>query len=56
MRVSDRKQVKRYNPIGVLGEEHFTALRWRSPVPCHVLGDRGLTNIGAELEQSQCAA
>jgi hypothetical protein len=26
-------------------------LRWRSPHPCHVFGDRGLTNFDAELEE-----
>jgi hypothetical protein len=26
-------------------------MRWRSPVSCHILGDRGLTHIDAELEE-----
>src|SRR5207247_1729636 len=27
------------------------ALRWRPPVRCHVLGDRGLPDVDAELEE-----
>ena len=38
-------------PIGVVAEERRPALRWGSPVPCHVFGDRGLTNIDAKLEE-----
>ena len=26
-------------------------MRWRSPVSCHIFGDRGLTHIDAEFEE-----
>ena len=28
-----------------------STLRWGGPVPCHIFGDRGLTNFDAELEE-----
>ena len=46
----DDKQIHRCNP-GVIADERLPSLRWGFPVPCHVFGDRGLTNFDAELEE-----
>ena len=35
----------------MVAEECPPALRWGSPVPCHILGDRGLANFDAEFEE-----
>ena len=35
----------------MIAEERLPPLRWGFPVPCHVLGDRGLANFDAELEE-----
>jgi hypothetical protein len=32
-----------------------SSLGMGSPVPCHVVGDRGLTNVDAELEEFSIA-
>jgi hypothetical protein len=37
--------------LGVVAEERLPTLRWGFPVPCHVFGDRRLTNVDAELEE-----
>jgi hypothetical protein len=39
------------DPISVVAEERLPPLRWGCPMPCHVFGDRGLTNFDAELEE-----
>ena len=49
--VSLDKQVRRCDPIGVIAEERLPPLGWGSPVHCHVLGERGLTDVDAELEE-----
>ncbi len=41
----------RGNPFGVVAQEGLPSLQWRSPVSCHILGDRGLSHIDAELEE-----
>jgi len=35
----------------MIAEERLPSLRWGPPVPCHVFGDRGLTNFDAKLEE-----
>src|SRR5215471_1677256 len=35
----------------MIAQEGLPALRWRSPSLCHVLRNRGLSDIDAELEQ-----
>ena len=47
----DQEQIHRCNAVGVIAQERLPALRRRSPSPCHVLCDRGLAHIDAELEQ-----
>src|SRR5262249_49379639 len=47
----DQKQIHRCGAVGVIAQEGLPALRWRSPSPCHVLCDRSLSDIDAELEQ-----
>src|SRR5262245_50075041 len=47
----DQEQIHRCNAIGVIAQEGLPALRRWSPPPCHVLCDRGLSDIDAKLEQ-----
>ena len=45
------KQIHRRNAIGVIAEKRLSALRrWSSPAH-HILGNAGLPNVDAELEQ-----
>ena len=39
------------DPIGVVAKERLPTLRSGPPLPCHIFGDRGLTNVDAELEE-----
>src|SRR5450631_3772652 len=45
------KKVHRCDPIGVIAKECLPPLGWGLPMPCHIFGDRGLTNVDAELEE-----
>src|SRR5262249_7663240 len=46
-----QEQIHRSNAVGMIAQEGLPALRRRPPSPCHVLGDRGLSDIDPELEQ-----
>src|ERR1700741_2230022 len=41
-------RAKRQIVLAIRGRPH---MRWRSPLSCHIFGDRGLTHIDAELEE-----
>src|SRR5712691_124718 len=47
----DQEQVHRCDTVGMIAKEGLPALRRRPPSPRHVLCDRGLSDIDAELEQ-----
>jgi hypothetical protein len=47
----DQEQVHRCDAIGMIAKEGLPALRRRHPPSRHVLCDRGLSDIDAELEQ-----
>src|ERR1700704_5673539 len=47
----DQEQVHRCDTVGMIAKEGPPALRRRPPSPRHVLCDRGLTDVDAELEQ-----
>jgi len=47
----DHEQIHRGNAVGMIAKEGLPALRRRPPSPRHVLCDRGLSDIDAELEQ-----
>src|SRR3954454_23615393 len=51
MRSSELRKVNRGDPIHMVQEERSPALRWWAPVSGHVLGNRSLANIDAELEE-----
>ena len=43
--------IDRCDAVGMIMQERLPALGRRPPAPCHVLGDRSLADIDAELEQ-----
>ena len=45
----DQEQIHRCDAVGMIAKERLPALRWRPPR--HVLCNRGLSHIDAELEQ-----
>ena len=45
------KQIHRGNAIGMIAQERLPALRRRTSPAHHILGDAGLPNVDAELEQ-----
>src|SRR5262245_55460382 len=47
----DQEQIHRCDAVGVIAQEGLPALRRRSPPPRHVLCNRSLSDIDAELEQ-----
>ena len=47
----DQEQIHRCDAVGMISKEGLPALRRRPPSPRHVLCDRGLSDINAELEQ-----
>src|SRR5262245_15757585 len=47
----DQEQIHRCDAVGMIAKEGLPALRRRHPPPRHLLCDRGLSDIDAELEQ-----
>jgi len=47
----DREEIQRDRLLGMVHEERAPSLRWRTAAPDHVLGDRRLRDVDAELEQ-----
>src|ERR1700759_4854644 len=45
------EQVHRGDAVGMIAKERPPALRWRASSLGHVLGDAGLSDIDAELEE-----
>jgi hypothetical protein len=44
------KQIERCDPLIMIADERSPALRWRASLLGHVLGDRGLPDLNAELK------
>ena len=47
----DHEQIHRGNAIGMIAQERLPALRRRTSPAHHILGNAGLPNVDAELEQ-----
>jgi hypothetical protein len=47
----DQAKIDRRNGVGMIAQKCPLALRWRSATPSHVLGDRRLGDLEAELQQ-----